>query len=422
MLSKDNRHRSSEGMLPESSISVAPVSDAVEQLPFPDSPALPDGFQISQYDFPPPVTFIGSDLLTGTDSQIAESAPLQTTDAIKISDVPTSSTTSVTADTHNAGDVTNVFKPVEVPNVPQMTEPLLQLVLTKTGEGVKGNELAELNAQDASQALKRSQSSNNFPQRAPLVIPGSGKGVAKAGNLGVRGRPSTRRRVVVNMAVMVLLAFIMVGTLMAVVPAGQDGHAMGGLRGFLNPLMSLVSSKDNNTTSIIAQAATATAVTQDGYDPGNKVYAGVIAAPANNYTGNASNATTASNTSNVSASDAGSLNRFFYGQCTYWANMRYHELTGHWVPWLGNAYQWAYNAPAYGWTVSDTPNPAGPSIIVLGINVQTSGSYGHVAVVERVNGDGTVYTSNWNWLGGWAQTTYVTFKIGPGVKFVWYPG
>ena len=72
--------------------------------------------------------------------------------------------------------------------------------------------------------------------------------------------------------------------------------------------------------------------------------------------------------------------------------MRYEELTGHFVPWLGNADEWACQAAAYGWVTSTVPNPNGPSIIVLAPGVQGAGSYGHVAVVETgvtnyANGD-----------------------------------
>jgi len=47
---------------------------------------------------------------------------------------------------------------------------------------------------------------------------------------------------------------------------------------------------------------------------------------------------------------------------------------------------------------------------------------GHVAVVERINPDGSVYTANMNWYdgGGWDRVSYWTFRPGPGVLFVWH--
>ncbi len=234
--------------------------------------------------------------------------------------------------------------------------------------------------------------------RIPVVIPATGKKSTKT------MRPPKGRRVVVNIGVAVVLIAILFGILAAVVPVG-NGQASG-LAKLLNPSMNMISSKQNSTALIAAQAATATAVTQDGFDAGNQTYAGVTTSVA----------------PVVSPSDAGSLDRFFYGQCTYWANMRYHELTGHWVPWLGNADEWAYQASAYGWQTSSVPNPNGPSIIVLGPGVEGAGSYGHVAVVETGVTDYSngISTSNWNWNGDWGIEDWWTFYVGPGVTFVWY--
>jgi surface antigen len=219
--------------------------------------------------------------------------------------------------------------------------------------------------------------------------------------------PKGRRSMMVNVGVAVVLVAVVLAALVAVLPTGT-GQAGTGFFQIFNPSSSVVKSTKTNTALIAAQAATATAVTQDGYDAGAATYAGVPSGP----------------TTSVPPSDVGNLNRFFYGQCTYWANMRYHELTGHWVPWLGNAGDWAYQASAYGWQTSAYPNPNGPSIIVLAPGVQGAGSYGHVAVVETgvsaaaaANG---VSTSNWNWNGNWAKESWWTFYPGSGVTFVWY--
>lgn len=211
------------------------------------------------------------------------------------------------------------------------------------------------------------------------------------------------RRFVVHGALSILFIFIAAGIFMTMVPL--DSHE--GLNKGLPLRFHTISVRKNVTALIEAQSATATAVTIDGYDPGGgHTYAGVLAR---------------SDAMHVSAADYGSLSRFFYGQCTYWVNMRYHQSTGHWIPWLGNAYQWAYQAPAYGWTLSATPNPHGSSIMVFSPYSEGAGAYGHVAVVESVNSDGSVLTSNWNWGGDWATLTYRTFYPGPGVSFIWYP-
>jgi surface antigen len=122
----------------------------------------------------------------------------------------------------------------------------------------------------------------------------------------------------------------------------------------------------------------------------------------------------------------GSYNVFaaHYGdQCTYWASQRYHALTGIWVPMTGNAYQWAGEASSAGWQVSSQPPKNVPSIICLQGNAGqgVESQYGHVAVVERVNADGSVYTSDYNWYPhiGDSTVVYVTFKPGQGVSFIW---
>jgi len=59
------------------------------------------------------------------------------------------------------------------------------------------------------------------------------------------------------------------------------------------------------------------------------------------------------------------------GQSTYWANLRYHQLTSNWVTWKDNANQWVASARAAGWNVSTSPHV--PSIIVLMPYVQGAG-------------------------------------------------
>ncbi len=224
-------------------------------------------------------------------------------------------------------------------------------------------------------------------------------------------RPPQGRRMVVHVAVTILLAMIVIGSLLAVVPVGTEGKNYNPF----SPLVKYFANKSNNTVLLAQQAATATAVTQDGYDPGaGKTFAGVPTAPPSY--GNGGGGTTGGS----GGATGGVGNHFFYGQCTYWAAFRYHQLTGLWVPWLGNAGDWAYNAAPYGWIVSSRPHLH--SIIVLAPGVQGAGGYGHVAIVESINADGSLTTSNYNWAGNWGIMTYVTFYPGAGVVFVWAPG
>lgn len=123
----------------------------------------------------------------------------------------------------------------------------------------------------------------------------------------------------------------------------------------------------------------------------------------------------------ATAAQKGLTNGFPAGQCTYYADDRYHQLTGYYVPWIGDAWQWAGQAPRYGWVESSIPIV--PSIIVLQPSIQgADAAYGHVGVVEKINSNGSVVTSDLNW-GRTAQqrvaVSNVTFKTGSGVSFVY---
>lgn len=229
--------------------------------------------------------------------------------------------------------------------------------------------------------------------RQPVVIPATGKK-----SRGTMRPPSRGHRTwVTSSLALVSLIIITLLTSFIVLPLATGGHLGFSLPGIDNKIYQ---NKDpNSNQGLLAQFATATAfVRQDGYDQSGNNNGGTF------FTG-----------SGVAP------NRFSYGQCTFWADMRYFALTGHYVDWIGNAYQWYYGARSSpGWIVSSTPHV--PSIIVLQPYVQGAGGYGHVAVVERINSDGSVYTSNMNWYanGGWDRISYWTFTPGSGVVFVWH--
>lgn len=233
--------------------------------------------------------------------------------------------------------------------------------------------------------------------RMPVVIPATGKRVPQSkGTSPVK----TKHRVLLHASVVLVLGAFILTTLLTVLPLGKDGQALG-LGGLLQHLgMNMVSSNSKNSALVGPQAATATAIMQnDGYDPGKAV----------------------SQAYNASLGIPVSSNNFPYGQCTWWADQRYHYLTGFYIPWSGNAYQWAYNATAYpGWVVSSTPHV--PSIVVFQPGVQYASSvYGHVGVLEAINPDGSLQTSNMN-VAGYAFGTSVTLTnyAGPGVSFVYH--
>jgi surface antigen len=231
--------------------------------------------------------------------------------------------------------------------------------------------------------------------RPPLVIRGNRKRAVQRQESQPQVR---RRRWPVQVAVLALVILIVTGTLLTVLPESPVG-AQGGSNFFQRVMNMIPSNSGSSSTLNLAaiRAATATAITQSGvgYDPGPGGSQPIV--------GNTSG------------------DPYPYGQCTYWADYRYHQLTGVWVPWGGNADQWVAGARASGWNVSTQPHV--PSIIVLMPGVQGANIYyGHVAVVESKTSDGGVYTSNMNWYangGGWAIVSYYTFYPGSGVYFVW---
>jgi surface antigen len=272
------------------------------------------------------------------------------------------------------------------------------------------------------------------PKREPIFVPGTGKkspGTLLAPKIG-------GGRAVVHAGATVVLVAIVLGVLIAVVPSG-NGQAFG-LGTFFKPSTSVVTSTQNKTALIASQAATATAVTQDGYDAGTPnggttTYAGVqsnFALPGGLTTNEIAAGDTGSASSSgattgggLSANSDGTLGNvgfddyFSAGQCTYWADYEYHRLTGYAVTWSGNAMDWAAGAAAAGWVVSSTPKVY--SIIVLQPGVQGAGAgYGHVGVVESINADGSVNTTNWN-VVGYGVFSWETYKPGPGVSFIWHP-
>lgn len=115
---------------------------------------------------------------------------------------------------------------------------------------------------------------------------------------------------------------------------------------------------------------------------------------------------------------AGVRNFFPFGACTWWADQRYFQLHGVFVPWRmqANAWQWVARAYQFGWRVSSRPSPG--AIVVLQPWVEGAYGLGHVAVVERILQNGHVIASNMSW--GWYpwRVTYVQFTPGPGVSFV----
>jgi N-acetylmuramoyl-L-alanine amidase len=114
----------------------------------------------------------------------------------------------------------------------------------------------------------------------------------------------------------------------------------------------------------------------------------------------------------------GTANQYPYPQCTWWADQRYSQLHGVFVPWRtqSDAWQWTARARQFGWQVSTRASQG--AIIDLQPWVQGAYSAGHVAVVEKVYSDGSVLASNMNWGASPSSVTYVHFYPGAGVTFI----
>lgn len=103
---------------------------------------------------------------------------------------------------------------------------------------------------------------------------------------------------------------------------------------------------------------------------------------------------------------SGGGNRYDYGYCTWYVYERRAALGrpvgGMW----GNATSWASLARASGFSISNRP--------AVGSVLQTSnaaGGYGHVAVVESVNSDGSIFISEMNY-AGWNVKSTRTISAG----------
>jgi len=121
----------------------------------------------------------------------------------------------------------------------------------------------------------------------------------------------------------------------------------------------------------------------------------------------ASSATAATQTSNYTYTTGGgfpavdpsyraALNGGYFGQCTYYVFNRMAQVgtpIGHSM--MGNAAEWPAYARSYGYSVSNSPS-AGSAIVFQQGLAGADPTYGHVAFVEAVNADGSLYISEMN--------------------------
>ncbi len=86
-------------------------------------------------------------------------------------------------------------------------------------------------------------------------------------------------------------------------------------------------------------------------------------------------------------------NCYPFSQCTWWAYIRRHQLGLPCGSYFGNGGQWANSARRLGYQVNHTPSVGAIAVFAPGQD-GASPIYGHVAIVERVEPDGSIITSN----------------------------
>ena len=108
-------------------------------------------------------------------------------------------------------------------------------------------------------------------------------------------------------------------------------------------------------------------------------------------------------------------------QCTWWAAMRRNQIGKPVDAHMGNGAQWNDTAARLGYQVGRSPKPGDVMCFEAGVH-GSSGYYGHVAVVEQVNSDGSILISQSG--TGWMAVVTETISaselaaMGNGVSFI----
>jgi len=282
------------------------------------------------------------------------------------------------------------------------------------------NRLLAVPCPDLAQALSgRSGQSTTTALHMPLAIKAEMKRVVPT----ISHLQERDRRMLALLAPLLLL-LITGGILLAATPLSHETPAS------LN--QSLVQSQQGNTLiqskssdlNNLAAHAPGDSLPQQAFSSKSAYGKGKTSAHTR---ASASKRTTANNHASIrntiAAAISGASLRWPVGQCTFWANERYHELSGYWVPWHGDAGEWVSGARRANWHVSTRPHI--PAIIVLLPGVEgASSEYGHVAVAEKLLDSATVEASTMNWFangGGFDIQSSWNYTVGSGVYFVWHP-
>lgn len=116
-------------------------------------------------------------------------------------------------------------------------------------------------------------------------------------------------------------------------------------------------------------------------------------------------------TINAQIARASAGNRYAFGNCTWYAYERRMQLGRPVGSFWGNAATWAMYARSAGYRVDNTPE--------VGAVMQNGGGYGHVAIVESMNGDGSITISEMNYAGNFNRVTSRTVSAGTAAGFTY---
>lgn len=94
---------------------------------------------------------------------------------------------------------------------------------------------------------------------------------------------------------------------------------------------------------------------------------------------------------NHATGDVGNVYEF--SQCTWWVYTRRTQLGLPVGSHMGNGNMWANSARALGYWVDNTPRHVGDIIVFAAGQADSDATYGHVAIVEKINEDGSIVTS-----------------------------
>ena len=86
-------------------------------------------------------------------------------------------------------------------------------------------------------------------------------------------------------------------------------------------------------------------------------------------------------------------NAYEFSQCTWWVYVRRHQLGLPVGSHFGNGNMWADSARALGYWVDTTPRHVGDIMVFRSGQAGSDPFYGHVAIVEKINPDGSIETS-----------------------------